>query len=180
MRTLRFCRSDVYRDREGEWLALLVENTGTLHKLVDELQDGKEYVAEVKERRERRSLDANAYCWVLMGKLAEATGQDVTDIYRTCIREIGGNYEALPIREDAVERWMQIWGAKGMGWVAEELGPCRTLQGYRTIICYYGSSVYDKAQMSRLIDRVVAECKEQGIETETPDRLALLKEGWGA
>lgn len=43
---------------------------------------------------------------------------------------------------------------------------------------YYGSSVYDKAQMARLIDIVVDECKEQGIETMTPEELARLTEEW--
>ena len=43
---------------------------------------------------------------------------------------------------------------------------------------YYGSSTYDSAQMSRLIDLVVQECQAQGIETKTPEELALLKEDW--
>ena len=46
-------------------------------------------------------------------------------------------------------------------------------------ILYYGSSCYYTKQMSRLIDLVVEDCKEQGIDTATPEEIALLKEEWG-
>lgn len=43
---------------------------------------------------------------------------------------------------------------------------------------YHGSSTYDTAQMSRLIDNIVQDCKALGIETMTPDKLSILKEEW--
>ena len=46
------------------------------------------------------------------------------------------------------------------------------------MISYYGSSEYDTAQMSRLIELIIAECREQGIETKTPAELAALMEEW--
>ena len=52
------------------------------------------------------------------------------------------------------------------------------LEGYVNVISYYGSSEYDTAQMSRLIDLLIAECREQGIETKTPAELAALMEEW--
>lgn len=45
--------------------------------------------------------------------------------------------------------------------------------------CYFGSSTYDAKEMSVLIDGVVSECKEMGIETMTPDEIARLKSEWG-
>ena len=47
------------------------------------------------------------------------------------------------------------------------------------IQAYYGSSGYDTKEMGRLIDGVIDECKELGIETLPPDKVALLKEEWG-
>lgn len=44
---------------------------------------------------------------------------------------------------------------------------------------WYGSSTYDTEQMARLIDRVVEDCREAGIETMTPQQLAALKSQWG-
>ena len=52
------------------------------------------------------------------------------------------------------------------------------IAGCVNVVLYYGSSTYDSAQMSRLIDLVVQECQAQGIETKTPEELALLKEDW--
>lgn len=46
------------------------------------------------------------------------------------------------------------------------------------MLLYYGSSTYDGAQMARLIDNIVQDCKAVGIETMTPDELARL-EGYG-
>lgn len=43
----------------------------------------------------------------------------------------------------------------------------------------HGSSTYDTAQMSRLIDLIVQDCREQGIETLPPDKLAGMMEEWG-
>ena len=47
------------------------------------------------------------------------------------------------------------------------------------MMSYIGSSDYDTAQMSRLIDLIVQDCKAQGIETLTPDKLDAMKVKWG-
>ena len=61
----------------------------------------------------------------------------------------------------------------------EDLGPCRNIKGYHNIRSYISSSDYDTAQMSRLIDLVVEDCRENGIETMTPQQLDALKSRWG-
>ena len=83
-----------------------------------------------------------------------------------------------PIRKDAVERWVEIWQSNGDGWVCEIMGDSK-IEGYVNVRSYYGSSQYDTAQMSRLIDLIVQECRQQGIETATPQELARYKEAWG-
>ena len=150
-------------------------------KFVGEMKPRK-YVAEIKEYREKRSLDANAYCWVMIGKLAAALSNPwhtVTpeEIYREAIKDVGDNYEVMPVRDDALERWKAIWTRNGIGWLCDELGPSK-IPGYTNVRNFYGSSVYDKSQMSRLINIIVEDCKAQGIETMTPDELARLTEGW--
>lgn len=137
----------------------------------------KKYVAEIKEYRERRSLDANAYCWTLIGKLAEVLGISPEEVYRTAIRDVGGNYEVMPIRNEALEHWKMVWTKNGIGWLCEEIGPSK-LEGYTNVRCFYGSSCYDKAQMGRLIDIIVQDCKAAGVETLTPMELARLTEEW--
>ena len=135
----------------------------------------KKYAVEIKEYRQRRSLDANAYLWTLLGKLSAALHIPPEEIYREAIRDVGGNYEVTPIRDDALEKWRSIWQGNGLGWVCEEIGPSK-LPGYTNVRNFFGSSTYDTAQMSRLIEIVVRECKAQGIETMTPEELASLLE----
>ena len=53
------------------------------------------------------------------------------------------------------------------------------LPGCTNVVLYYGSSTYDTAQMSRLIDMAVQACVEQGIETLPPEKLAGMMEEWG-
>ena len=175
MPRLKFTVADTYQDKAGTHLDLVAQNPAMAREFVARMQQGKTYVAELKEYRERRSLDANAYCWVLIGKLAAATRQPMEDIYRQAVREIGDNFTIVPIKDEAVERWQEIWSAKGLGWVSDVLGPSK-LAGYTNTVNYYGSSAYDTRQMSCLIDTLIAECREQGIETATPEELALMKE----
>ena len=144
-------------------------------EMLNDLPD--DMTIDIKKFREKRSLDANAYCWVLLGKLADAAGIPVFEMYRECIRDIGGNYEIVPIRNDAVDTWMKNWQEHGIGWISESMGESK-LKGYTNTINYYGSSTYDTRQMARLIDRVIEECKTYNIETMTPQELEGLKSRW--
>ena len=139
----------------------------------------RKYALEIKEYRKKRSLDANAYAWQLIGRLAAALSTQSAPVtpdmvYREAIRDVGGNYEVVPVREDRIEDWDRIWCAGHIGRFTEDLGPCRSIPGYHNIRTYMGSSDYDTAQMSRLIEIIVEECKAQGIETLTPEELARL------
>ena len=52
------------------------------------------------------------------------------------------------------------------------------IDGCVNVILYYGSSTYDTAQMSRLIELIIQDCKALDIETATPAELSLLLERW--
>lgn len=174
---IEFTDADLHPDENGNfWLAVKVEDPITARRFVAAKKD-KKYVADVKEWREKRSLDANAYCWQLLGKLSGKLGLPPEEIYRAAIRDVGDNYEVMPVRNDAKERWKAIWQANGLGWVCEEIGPSK-LEGFTNVRNFYGSSVYDRAQMSRLIAIIVQECKEQGVETLSERELSLLTEEW--
>lgn len=144
---------------------------------VANLDEDSNFELTIDKVKQKRSNDANQYFWVLVGKLSEKINASPEDIYRTYIKDIGGNYEVVPIRDDAVDTWIKNWREKGIGWQSEIIGDSK-IQGYKNVICYYGSSTYDTRQMSRLIELCVADCKEQGIETMTPTELALLMENY--
>jgi hypothetical protein len=137
----------------------------------------KKLSVEVKQHREKRSLDANSYLWVLCQKIAEALKTTKELVYKKAIRDVG-QWEVVPIKNEAVERWIEVWSSKGLGWFAEVLEDSK-LAGYKKVISYYGSSVYDTREMSVLIDEVINTCNELHIEVLPPHELADLKNEWG-
>ena len=163
-------------DSDGEWLSI---RTRGAKQFCESLDPNKKYDVDIKEHREKRSLDANAYCWVLIGKLAAKLRVPPNEVYRQYIQDIGGNYTIVPVKEDRIDHWERIWCSGHVGRMVKDLGPCRTLDGYHNMMSYIGSSDYDTTQMSHLIDLIVQDCKAQGIETLTPDKLDAMKVKWG-
>jgi len=137
----------------------------------------KPIVLTVKKETKKRSLDANAYGWVLIDKLAEVLNKSKTEVYREAIRDIGGNSTLVCVQDKAVETLRTSWEHNGLGWVTETF-PSK-LKGCTNVQLFYGSSVYDTKQMSLLIDHLKQECEAQGIDTMPPEELKRLLEGWG-
>lgn len=165
---------------ESGWLHIRPErqDLGKAMAVVRKHKD-RLYDLEIKEHREKRSLDANAYAWVLIHKLASCMGMKPIEVYRNAIRDVGGNYTPMCIREKDVERFKKSWESNGLGWPVDDLGPSQ-VPGCRNLAAYHGSSTYDTAQMSRLIDNLVQDCKALDIETMPPDKLAALVGEWDA
>jgi hypothetical protein len=164
------------KDSDGLWLCLHPSYPRQAMKFVEEKKD-RLYDAELKEHREKRSLDANAYLWVLCGKLAQHYNVSPEDIYRQNIRSIGGNYEVVAVQTIAADSFKTKWESNGIGWMADPFES--KLEGCTNFRCFYGSSQYDTRQMSQLLDRIIDDCKEAGIETLTPAEIARMKEEWG-
>jgi hypothetical protein len=137
---------------------------------------GDKLSIKVGKWRNKRSLDANAYCWVLISKLAEKLKIPKTDIYRNAIREIGGNSDTVCIKTKAVDSLRSGWERNGLGWLTETT-PSK-LDGCTNVVLYYGSSTYDTAQMSRLIGNIQEECRLQGIETKSAEEVQSLLQQW--
>lgn len=132
----------------------------------------KEYVLEVKQSRKKRSLDANAYFWVLVDKLAAAINISKTEVYRNAVRDIGGVSKTGCFLDEDVQELRRLWECKGLGWLTETT-PSK-LAGCTNITFYKGSSEYDTKQMARLIDNVVQDCEAVGIETASPEEIERL------
>ena len=144
--------------------------------LADELKEG-EISLECKKWRQKRSYDANAYLWVLIDKIAQKTRQKPADVYRHAIKDIAGNSTIVCVQNKAKEILMQQWQAKGLGWQVDDMGESK-LEGCSVLRLYYGSSVYDTQQMSALLDSVIDDAKELGIETLTPYELEGMVSQW--
>jgi len=147
-------------------------------KFIGDMPEGKPHVAELKRYRQKRSLDSNSYFWVLAGKLSATLGIAKEEIYRSYVKDIGDNFEIVPVKDEAKGKWIENWENGGLGQVCDDLGPCRHTEGYSNIVCYFGSSTYDSRQMSCLISLAVQDCKDQGIETLPPAELARMEADW--
>lgn len=158
-------------------LTLEVNEKEAVKQGYDELNQVEKLSIKIAKFREKRSLDMNAYAWVLMDKLAEKTGVTKTEVYRSYIKEIGGNSDVVCVKNEALDKLCEGWEHNGIGWQTDTM-PSK-LDGCTNVILYYGSSTYDKAQMKRLIDNIIQDCKEQGIQTATPAEIADMLSLWG-
>lgn len=148
---------------------------------LNKLDADTEYIVEIKRKAKRRSLNANAYAWVLCEKIARELSKNAyiskNDVYKRVIQETG-TFTYLPIKNDAIDRFIEIWQGHGLGWHAEDAGPAKT-EGYTIIHAYHGSSVYDVDEMRRLIDALVDECNQLNIPIENDDYINSLVREWG-
>ncbi|AUO19900.1 hypothetical protein [Monoglobus pectinilyticus] len=159
-------------------LTLAVNEKNDLKLAYDELSQCKLLDIELKKHRKKRSLNANAYLWVLCGKLADKIGVDKESVYRQHI--LNANvYRVAEINESAADTLIKGWQMNGVGWIAERVDESNK-DGFVIVNLYYGSSTYNTKQMSRLLDSVIEDCREQGIQTITPDEISKLKSLWEA
>lgn len=131
---------------------------------LDDLINADMVTVEIKKYKQKRSLDANAYAWVLIDKIAEKLNLSKEEVYKSAIREIGGVSDKLCMLNDEADKFAAIWRQRGIGWQTEIEES--KIKGCKTVTVYYGSSTYDTEQMSRLIDLLTQECREQGITLE--------------
>lgn len=163
-------------DQSGTWLHLLVEDGQAARAYAESKKDRAQRVRLV-DWKEKRSLTANAYAWTLLGKLSEALHLPPEEIYRGLIKDVGGNYETVSVNVEALPTLRTMWESHGTGWVAELLGAGER-PGMVDVILYNGSSSYDTAQMARLIDLIVQECRENGVEHLPPEQLERMLSAW--
>lgn len=168
---------DLSVDRHGKTiLTLEINERQAAETLYDELNLCEKCEISVKKWRGKRSQDSNAYAWVLLGKLGAKLKIAPEIVYREMVKDVGDNYEIVPIRADAVERFCAAWRKNGIGWLTDTF-PSKW-HGYVNVMTYYGSSTYNTEQMSRLIDLIVDECKAQGIETRPPEEIEAMIKFW--
>lgn len=135
----------------------------------------REKVYEIKEHKEKRSLTANAYAWVLIGKIADVVGNTKEEVYKEYIKN-KGIYRIVTIDEKAASTFIKVWQEQGLGWLCET--STTKIAGLVDVIAYYGTSSYNSKQMANFIDYIVQEAKDLGVETLPPAEIEKLKASW--
>lgn len=171
---------DIGRTLEGK-LTITVESPSAEAGEAAELARMERLDVEIRRHRERRSLDANAYYWLLVGKIRKVTGDSQNRIHNMMLDRYGelermqdGSLVPFCIRDDIDH----------LEFPYPHLKPTqKTLsKGGRMYRWYYqikGSSGYSTAEMSALIEGVVSECREMGIETMPPEELERMMAAYG-
>lgn len=161
----------LYRDFDGSYI-FSVAVTADIRDLFDELKDLFVSI-EIKPWRKGRSLEANAFAWSLIGKIAgklqdmdPKSGWTPEKVYLDAIRDVGGVYTIVGMKTEAVETFRQSWTAQHLGRMVEIIDGS-TKEGWSNVRIYYGSSDYDTAQMSRLINILIQQAESLGIPTLT-------------
>ena len=155
-------------------LNIYSNDVNTLEKL-----RGLKLNVELKQFREKRSLDANAYCWVLCDHIAKAlTEQEAVctkeDIYKDAITQIGV-FQPMIVEEKAFNKFQEIWSKQGLGYLVQEVS---RKDKCVKVHCYYGSSSYDTKEMSLLINILVDLAKSLGVETRPQAEIDSLLKEW--
>lgn len=148
-------------------------------EVIEQLKNEDKLDIDIKKYRKKRSLDANAYCWVLCDKIAKEISKDGTittkeEIYKDAIKNIG-TFESMIVEEKAFENFKRIWEKQGLGFLIQEV---TRKDKCVKVHCYYGSSTYDSKEMSLLIELLVEEAKQLNIEVKTEQEIESLLSTW--
>jgi hypothetical protein len=143
----------------------------------EKLKDCQKLRIKADVYREKRSLNANAYFHVLVGKIAEALTISKARAKNILICKYGQpqllqDGDIMVYKTNAPQEFM----------LEQESIHCIPIK-YTDDATFYkiyrGSHTYDTKEMSLLIDGTVADAKELGIETLPPYELKRMKEMWG-
>ena len=160
-------------------LSLAVDNKPAALDAYNHL-NGKAVDIEIKQHKERRTLDQNAYFHVLVNAIArkmhgvsdDAVKYNLVTQYGVLARDSDGNLIALMLPESADPKSIGI----------EYAVPYKTGATGKTKVVYYKvyeqTRYYDTAEMNALIDGAIYEARQLGIVTDTPEEIAKMKSLW--
>ncbi|MCM1191993.1 MAG: hypothetical protein NC123_18255 [Butyrivibrio sp.] len=164
---------DIGRTLEGNF-TLTLESRDMIPAAAMKLSQVDKLDVEIKKHLEKRSLDANAYAWVLMSKIAQVLGSSKEEVYEEMLHRYGilyedsGGYITVTVKASVDMRKVE-----GHWQLVRDNG---TFKAYAMI---KGSSQYDTKEMSRFIDGIVSDAKELDIETLPPDELERMVAAYG-
>lgn len=150
--------------------------------MVDALRSVDKLSVKLGKFREKRSLDANRYLWKLCTMIADKLSDDgdphtKEEIYRKAIKAKGICREQGELPLDFAKTSRTAWEMLGTGWITEQID--FEPDGDRVIVrYYYGSSTYNSKQLSRVIDWLLQECYQQGIEVKSNEEIRSLLSSW--
>ena len=133
---------------------------------------GKDLTIEAKQWREPRSAEANRLFWDCIGKIAKMKNEDKWKTYLDALKHYG-KYTYVCVKPEVVDAVKEQWRE------CEEIGKLE-INGKEAVqlICYFGSSTYNTQEFAQLMDGVIAEMKDGGLEVPASQELERAYEQW--
>lgn len=133
-------------------------------------EQDKNKIFELKEYKEKRSLNANAYAWKLITEIGNILRKSKEEIYLQMLKDYGQQEMVSVLSSVDPNGYFKYY---------EKVGSS-VLNGkeFTHYKIYKGTSEYDIKEMSIFIDGVVQEAKQLDIETKTPEEIENLKRMW--
>ena len=142
-----------------------------LPELLESMMSGKVYDLDIKIHREKRSKDANAFLWSLLGQMAGILKSTNDDLYLESLKRYGQSF-LVKVRSSELEAAMKTFKyCEPFEQWSDPKGDTAYIKVFR------GSSTYDTKEFSRLLDGVIDEARELGIDTD-PDEVKQLLNKW--
>lgn len=145
--------------------------TGNAIQLITYLyEQDKEKLFDLVEHRKKRSLNSNSYLWKLINEIANAMRMSKEEVYLQMLKDYGQSEVISLLSSINVDGYFKYYEVIGES----------MLNGkeFKHIRIFKGSSEYDTKEMSILLDGVVREAEQLGIQTMTKDEIEHLKELW--
>ncbi len=143
-----------------------------LEKYGEDFRHGADF--EIKPVKKKRSLDSNAYLWILCDQIAQVIHSTKEEVYRMAITEVGKFIEMSFTSKKDMDDFIRWWQEKGIGWIVEMVDTELMI-----VRAYIGSSRYTTQEMNVLIDNVVESARELGISTKSDEEIDSLVRSWG-
>lgn len=160
--------------QSGKFIVSFEINENLSQETIEYLQSCEMLSIEAKKYRQKRSLNANAYAWVLMQKIAEVIHSDRESVYIEMLKKYSRDFTFVICKEKAIGKLKELYRT------CIDLGEVNVngMEGHQMQV-FFGSSTFDSKSMSVFIDGIVSECKELGIETLPPAELERMTQQWG-
>lgn len=140
---------------------------------------GKPVEVEIKKASERRSNDANKFCWALCADIGRAMTPPLSqlEVYRMAIKAVGVYVDKVLCVWD-IPTVRRRWEEHGQGWVFEIADDAGA--GKKLCLLHFGSSTYTVDEMKVLIDWLVDQAEQMQLEIPlSKAEEERLLERWG-
>lgn len=158
----------------GQFQATFTVNESSAVQFADEIKDCEKLSIKAEKYRERRSYNANKLMWDCLDKIAKSMSppEDKWTLYLSKLKAYG-KYTYICVKPNAVEKMKLLWRE------TEVVGEI-DINGEKAVqmLCYFGSSTFDTKEFSILLDGIIADMQNMGLQTPTTKEMQRALEQW--